>query len=121
MAGISIEYSGGFSMNSVEILGIPGIATGITNPENSEEKRLEIISDYSKDKKIYKKIVILENVIIGVLLIGNIERAGIFSGLIANKINVKKIKDLLLRDDFGVIQLPSEYKKHLVTGEAVAL
>lgn len=121
MAGLCMEYNGGFAMNSVEIFGIPGISAGITNPDNFDEKKLEVIKEYRKDKKIYKKIVIFENIIIGVLLIGNIERAGIFSGLIANRINVEKIKELLPRDDFGVIQLPSEYKKHLVTGEAVAL
>ncbi|MDD3520035.1 MAG: FAD-dependent oxidoreductase [Actinomycetota bacterium] len=121
MAGFFKEYSGGFPMNSVEIFDIPGVAIGITNPDNFDKKHLEIITDYNRDLNVYKKIVIFENKIIGVLLIGNIERAGIFSGLITNKVNVGKIKDLLLKDDFGVIQLPAEYKKHLVTGDAVAL
>jgi len=121
MTGLAKEYYGGFAMNSVEIFGIPSVAVGITNPYDFDEKHMEIIKDYKKDTNTYKKIIIFDNLIIGALLIGNIERAGIFSGLIANKVNVEKIKDLLLRDDFGVIQLPSEYKKHLVTGEAIAI
>ena len=52
-------------------------------------------------------------------MVGNIERAGIYSGLIENRIDLSGTKDSIFRDDFGIIHLPADYKKHLVVGEGI--
>ena len=69
--------------------------------------------------KTYKKIVLLDGKIIGIILEGNIDRAGIYGGLIKNKVDVSGIRENFVKEDFGIIQLPSDYKKHLVTGEGI--
>lgn len=119
MAGGNKIYSGGYFMNSIEILDIPSISIGLTNPADNNDGSIEIIKDFKPERKFYKKIVILEGKIIGLILVGNIDRAGIYGGLIKNEIDVSSIKENLIKENFGIIQLPSDYKKHLVVGDGI--
>ncbi len=119
MAGKKRKYSGGFFMNSVEILGTPSISLGITNMEEEKASGIEIIREFKPQENRYKKIVIRDNKIIGVIMVGNIERAGIYAGLIWNEIDLTGVKENILKEDFGIIHLPADYKKHLVVGEGV--
>ncbi len=119
MAGEKRKYSGGFFMNSVEILGTPSISLGITNTEEDKDSGIEIIRKYRPQEKRYKKIVIRDDKIIGVIMVGNIERAGIYAGLIGNEISLAGVKENIIKEDFGIIHLPADYKKHLVVGEGV--
>ncbi|MCL6087838.1 MAG: FAD-dependent oxidoreductase [Actinobacteria bacterium] len=119
MAGGSKIYNGGYFMNSIEILQIPSISIGITNPSGNIEGDIEIIKEYKPERKFYKKIIISDKKIIGIILVGNIDRAGIYGGLIKNKVDISNIKENLIKEDFGIIQLPSDYKKHLVVGDGI--
>ena len=119
MAGCATDYEGGFFMNSVEILGVPSISMGITNLNMQDDNTVEIKKIFKPDQNLYRKIVIEDDRIIGVIMIGNIERAGIYSGLIKNKIDLSGVKENIFREDFGIIHLPAEYKKHLVVGEGI--
>ncbi len=119
MAGGSKKYSGGFFMNSVEVLSIPSISMGMTNINIEDHEDIEIIKEFMPELNLYKKIVIRKNKIIGLILIGNIERAGIYSGLIKNKIDLSSVKENISKEDFGIIHFPAEYKKHLVIGEGM--
>jgi NAD(P)H-nitrite reductase large subunit len=118
MAGGNKRYSGGFFMNSVELLGIPSISMGITNI-GEEAEGVEVLRDFNADRKMYRKVVIKNNRIIGVILVGNIERAGIYAGLIRNEIDISGVRENITREDFGIIHLPADYKKHLVIGEGI--
>jgi NAD(P)H-nitrite reductase large subunit len=118
MAGDNKIYEGLYPMNSVEILGIPSISFGITNiKENGSNYKVLI----RKEENLYKKIVLKDNKIVGVILLGNIERAGIFKLLIDKKVDVKNFEDELLKDDFGFLVLPKDFRKHLVVGEGVEI
>ena len=119
MAGGNKEYCGGFFMNSIEILGIPSVSMGMTNVDNDMQKNVKILKDYNNERNFYKKIIVKEDKIIGVIMIGNIERAGIYAGLIKNKIDVSNIIENINREDFGIIQLPLKYRKHMVVGEGI--
>ena len=119
MAGGNKRYCGGFFMNSIEILGIPSVSMGITNLDNNMQKNVKILKDYNNERNFYKKIIVKEDKIIGVIMIGNIERAGIYAGLIKNKIDVSNIIENINREDFGIIQLPLKYRKHMVVGEGI--
>jgi len=119
MAGKKVDYEGGFFMNSVEILSVPSISMGVTNINMQDDNAVEIKKIFKPDQNLYRKIVIKDDKIIGVIMIGNIERAGIYSGLIKNRIDLSGVKENIFREDFGIIHLPSEYKKHLVVGEGI--
>ncbi|MGM0366451.1 MAG: NAD(P)/FAD-dependent oxidoreductase [Actinomycetota bacterium] len=118
MAGSKQEYGGGFFMNSVQLMGIPSISMGLSGvPEGEGE--FEVLSQVDPASHSYRKVVISNNRIVGLIMLGNIERAGIYAGLIKNSIDIGNIKGHIIKEDFGLIQLPSEYKKHLVVGEGI--
>ncbi|MBN2072932.1 MAG: NAD(P)/FAD-dependent oxidoreductase [Actinobacteria bacterium] len=119
MAGGEKSYSGGFFMNSVEILGIPSVSMGLTNVEASGDGSVEVKKELKTDRRQYKKVVIRDNRISGLIMVGNIERAGIYAGLIKNRIDISGIKQDIFREDFGILHLPSNYRKHLVVGEGI--
>jgi NAD(P)H-nitrite reductase large subunit len=118
MAGIPKRYEGGFAMNSIDICGIPTISVGIVQ---AQENGFEVLQQLDRTRDTYKKITLKDGVIVGAIFVGEIDRAGIYTGLIREKIDVSDVKDILLREDFGLISLPREYRKHLVRGEGVFL
>lgn len=123
MAGGEKTYEGCLAMNSVELAGIPIISVGLTDPlllsDTKRTKNIDVLQDLREEDAIYKKIIIEGNRIIGVILIGNIDRAGIYTGLIKDKVDISSFKDHLLKDDFGLLSFPKEYRKHLVTGQGI--
>lgn len=118
MAGERKEYEGSFAMNSVELCGIATISVGITDPK---EEGYEAMEHFDKERSIYKKVVLRENRIVGAVFVDDIERAGIYTGLMQDGIDVTSFKEYLLKEDFGLISLPKEYRKHMVEGEAIAI
>ena len=118
MAGIKKEYQGSFPMNSVELCGVPTISIGNSFTENES---YQVLDYFKPEKSVYRKFVFKEGRIIGAIFVGDIERAGIYTGLIKDKVDVTDFKESLLKEDFGLISLPGEYRKHLVTGEVAIL
>lgn len=118
MAGKRIEYKGSFAMNSVELCKIPTISVGESCLEG---EGYQVIEHFEQKKSIYKKIVLRNERIVGVIFVGDIERAGIYTGLIKDKVDTSSFKEHFLKEDFGLISLPKEYRKHLVAGEAATI
>lgn len=115
MAGEPKIYQGSFAMNSVELCGIAVISAG---ESNAEPKEYEILEDFDQKNFTYKKLVLKGAVIKGFIFAGRIERAGIYTGLLREKVDIMPFKEHLLKDDFGLISLPKEYRKYLnVSGE----
>jgi NAD(P)H-nitrite reductase large subunit len=98
MLGKETAYDGSLSMNSVDFFGLGCISMGITKPK--KEQDYEIISKVAAGR-FYKKFVLKENRIVGVVLVGDIKTAGIVGPLIRNKIDVSSIKHLLLEESFN--------------------
>ena len=101
MLGKKKAYDGSLSMNSIDFFGLASISMGITRPK--EEKKYEIISRTGEN--LYKKFILKDNKIVGMVLVGDIRSAGIVSALIKNKIDVSSIKDILLDDNFDYAKI----------------
>ena len=119
MAGGRQKYGGGFFMNSVEILGVPVISIGSSSAQDNEVEDIKTYKNCNSQKNIYRKIVVKDNKVVGAILAGSIERAGIYAGLISNEVDITDIKDNIAKEDFGIIQLPAGYRKHLVVGDGI--
>ena len=104
MAGKKTTYSGGTNMSSLKYFGIPIVSIGLANPK--EDPALEVLVKQDAEKNVYKKIVLKNNVIVGMTFVNSIERAGVLFYLLKNAINVKRFKQKLLSDDFGLAALP---------------
>jgi NAD(P)H-nitrite reductase large subunit len=104
MAGKKTTYMGGTNMSSLKYFGIPIVSIGLANPK--EDPALEVLVKDEAERNVYKKLVLKNNVIVGLTLVNCIERAGVLFYLMKNTINVKKFKQKLLSDDFGLATLP---------------
>ena len=62
-------------------------------------------------KNEYRKIVLKDDFIVGAIFVNAIDRAGIITGLIRDRINVRNFKDALSSNDFGYISLPKRLRK----------
>ncbi|MBE3085898.1 MAG: NAD(P)/FAD-dependent oxidoreductase [Bacteroidetes bacterium] len=119
MSGERVKYQGGFFMNSVEILGIPSISIGLNNLDDKASEGVKVFSQFNPERYIYRKVTIKDDKVVGIILVGSIERAGIYCGLISNEIDISSVTVNIAREDFGIIQLPAGYRKHLVVGEGI--
>ena len=100
MAGSQIIYEGSLGVNSLEFFGLPTVSLGRFKKENSETS-LEELKRSDAKLKVYKKLILKDNFLLGALLVGDIRASGVFLRLIKEKINVSTIKDKLLEENFG--------------------
>ncbi len=115
MAGGKAAYPGGYPMNAVEILGLPMVSMGITDTGG---EGWEVVKRREGTEK-YLKLVIKDNRIVGGIFFGDIEKSGIYNYILREGLDISPFRDKLLEDDFGIISLPHEFRKHLVTGPGV--
>lgn len=120
MAGGNIKTSKSIPMNSVELCKIPTISVGVTDPKEDLED-YEIIEQFSKRLNKYRKIILKDNIMVGVILISDIDRAGIFTSLIRDSVDLSAHKKNLVKDDFNLLSLPKRYRKYLIKGPVMDL
>ncbi|TEU05275.1 MAG: NAD(P)/FAD-dependent oxidoreductase [Candidatus Aminicenantes bacterium] len=91
------KYEGTIPSNTLKVVGIDLTSVGMVNPEDGsfEELRVE-----NADKGTYKKIVVKNGEVCGLICIGTKKGVSEISRLISRKANVEKWKDSLLEDDF---------------------
>jgi len=112
MAGQKTTYEGGTNMSSLKYFGIPIVSIGNANPK-PDDTALEVLTKFDMENNIYKKLVLKDNVIVGMTMVNSIDRAGIIFNLMKNRVNVKKFKQDLLRDDFGWAVLPISLQRKM--------
>ncbi len=111
MADKQVEYEGGTVMSSLKYFDLPVIAVGNVNPEDSSD--YEILVELNPEKTVYKKILFKDNVIVGFIFLGDIEKAGIRFCLLKNDVDVGEIKDRSLSEDFGIVTLPEQLRQKM--------
>jgi NAD(P)H-nitrite reductase large subunit len=115
MAGKKAEYPGGTAMSALKYFGIPIISIGIANPK--EDDAYESLVKHDPERNLYKKIVLKDNVIVGITLVNDIEQAGVLFHLMKNGANVKKFKQELLSEDFCLATVPRSLRRKVYPGE----
>jgi NAD(P)H-nitrite reductase large subunit len=117
MAGAEPEsYEGALAMNAVSVFGLATVSVGLAA---QPVEGAEVLVWARAEPPAYKKLVLRDGRIVGAVLVGDIDRAGIFTGLIRSRTDVSAVKGLLLTEQFGVLSLPAEYRKHVVSGAGI--
>jgi NAD(P)H-nitrite reductase large subunit len=111
MAGGNKEYEGGLAMNSIEFFKVSTISMGITNPRDPSEYEIHTFQDIQNYQ--YRKIVLKDNRLVGAVLVGSVDRAGIFAGLIKEKADMTAFKESMLLPGFGFINLSKDIRSKL--------
>jgi len=99
MAGTPKSYDGSAAMNSLNFPGLDIISFG--NTKADENQGFEIYHYTNSHKNIYKKIVLKDNRIKGLILINAIDNAGLLLSLMGRKIDVGSFQLELLNDNFN--------------------
>jgi NAD(P)H-nitrite reductase large subunit len=102
MAAIPTRYPGGTAMNSLNYFEIDITSAGMPTAPNDDG--YEVIT--REDSSTYQKVILKENLIVGMISVGNIERSGIIFGLMRDKVDVESFKQSLLADNFGLAVFP---------------
>jgi len=103
MAGVSTEYTGGTAMNSSHYFGVSVVSAGIVNAPDASYEELSNKHDHS-----YKKVLVKDGLVVGMVFSGDIEKSGIVYNLMKDKVKVDAFKKALVEDDFGLLSLPEE-------------
>ncbi|MCW3489250.1 NAD(P)/FAD-dependent oxidoreductase [Dethiobacter alkaliphilus] len=100
MAGQKKSLAGMVSMrNAVEFREVPAIAIGLSKA--TEADGYEIITVERPHQQTYKKLVLKDNRLYGMILVGDIQQAGVLGDLIRNKTDITDVKDKLLKPGFS--------------------
>jgi len=106
MAGTTTEYQGGTSMNAMKYFGLNIVSAGMLSPPDNS---YEIISNQHNDT--YKKVIIKDDKIKGLVFAGDIEKSGIIYNLMKDGVDVSNFKKYLVAEDFGLAYLPEEIRQ----------
>ena len=116
MAGVKAEYPGGTAMNSLNYFGLDIASAGIASP--LENGLYECISKQTDG--VYKRVILKNDRLVGMVCVGDIEKAGILFSLMRDKVKVSSFKKMLLSDNFGLVSLPKElWQKRLEEDTAI--
>ena len=109
MTGADENYEGGLSMNAIGFYGLDTISIGLVNPE--EKKSFTILESLDEENETYRKLVLDGGRLLGVVLVGDVARAGIFAGLIRDGVDVAGLEERMLSPDFGHVHLDTDVRK----------
>ena len=105
MAGILQPYAGSLSYNLVQAGGWAGVNIGITRPTQG----LEYVIYRSGD--VYRKLILRDGILVGAILVGQVENAGLLYSLVRKKIDVSKWTRQLLDPDLNYGKLFALFKR----------
>lgn len=93
MGGGDVEYPGAFGvLNSLELADIPTVSIGVIEPPPGDGYRVFT----ARRGGTYRKLVFKNGQLVGALLVGDIEAAGVYTGLIKRKANVESYAETLM-------------------------
>ena len=90
-------------MNSSHYFGVSVVSAGTVNPPDVTYEQIS-----NKSGRSYKKVIIKDGKVVGMVFSGDIEKSGIVYNLIKNKVDVTAFKQDLVADYFGLLSLPEE-------------
>ncbi len=103
------RYEGSFMMNSIEVAHIPTISIGLTDPP--PDNGYQVFKKLDRGSGVYRKVILRGDVIVGAIFTGQIDRAGIMTGLLRDGVKVKGFKKELMNEQFGFVSLPKTLRK----------
>jgi len=131
MAGREALYEGSFRRNSIgNFIGVPAISMGLTQAETCSSceggEAFQEIKRRTKDT--YKKLILKNGRLVGAILVGQTQKAGLFFILLKKRIDVSDYISILMSRDINFMNIlplirrnadrftETEYKEIMDTG-----
>lgn len=105
MAGRRISYKGSLGRNVFRISDMDLLAGGLVSPSPDESYTSRSMEDYRN--KRYRKLVFQDGILVGLVMVNDIEQGGVLLSLIQQKIPINIPEDNLLQPSFNFSQLIS--------------
>lgn len=96
MAGGNLVYKGTTMANSLKVVGVDLASAGNIDAENEKESR--VVSD----DKVYKKIVLENNQIVGCIMLGDTKAFNKITKAMSEKKEFSQVKDQILSEGFDI-------------------
>ena len=109
MAGRRATYDGSTGMTSFSYFGLSVVSAGLL--EHGEGEGYEVLSTTSQERGLYRKLVLKDGRIVGLIFVGSIEASGIAYGLMKGGVDVGPFKEALLAEDISLAALPVELRR----------
>ncbi|MBZ4687858.1 MAG: FAD-dependent pyridine nucleotide-disulfide oxidoreductase [Clostridiales bacterium] len=116
MAGGNAKWAEGFAFNSISFFGLPMTTAGIVNPREEGYQELE---KCEPENNLYKKLVLKDGKLVGHISLNCIERSGILTSFIREKVDITNIAEKLLNEN-GLIVLEEELRHRKLVGGGAA-
>ncbi len=102
MAGLESVYQGSMGMNSIQFFDLPVISAGLAGlrERDHDDERVEHPSPQR-----YRRLVFQGDRIVGFVLVGDVESAGIIRQLVEKGVHVGAFKDRLLKEDLDFAEV----------------
>ncbi|WFS60937.1 FAD-dependent oxidoreductase [Pseudodesulfovibrio thermohalotolerans] len=111
MTGTDVPFTGSLSMNSISFYGLPTISVGTVNPpENDDAYDMAVALD--EKKKSYRKLVFHNDRLVGYVLVGDIDMAGMYTAFVKFQMTVPEdAKKQILAGEPDVLMWPDDFFK----------
>jgi len=117
MCGIDREYTHATAMNAMHFFDLYIINAGLNVAD--DEEGYEIIKKFDEEKRIYRRFALKDGKIVGMVLVGEVERAGIILNLMKNEVDVTSFEERLLNGNFGYADMPEELRWKLLCNDVI--
>ncbi|MBN2140687.1 MAG: NAD(P)/FAD-dependent oxidoreductase [Desulfovibrionaceae bacterium] len=109
MAGAHEPYVGGLAMNSISFYGLPTMSVGTVNPPEADPD-YEVAATLDEKKQSYRKLVFHQGRLVGYVLVGDIDQAGMYTAFVKFKLPVaEETRRKLVSGEPGVLLWPDEF------------
>ncbi|WP_321404171.1 FAD-dependent oxidoreductase [Maridesulfovibrio sp.] len=109
MAGNKSAYPGTMSMSSISFFGLPTISVGEVNPDSADPD-YEIYTFFDEPKQSYRRLVFKKDQLVGYVLVGDIDFAGMYTSFIKFKFKVDaQTRKRLSEGEPDVLMWPDDF------------
>jgi len=111
MTGANIEFTGSLAMNSISFYGLPTISVGTVNPPEGDDA-YETAVALDEKKKSYRKLVFKNDRLVGYVLVGDIDMAGMYTAFVKFQMTVpEEAKKQVMAGEPDVLMWPDDFFK----------
>jgi nitrite reductase (NADH) large subunit len=103
MAGRPTAFKGSLSRNVIRIFNLDVMTCGLVNP--SDDSGYQVISEINPRKSLYRKLVFKNDILVGMVMVNQIDQGGLFAALIQSETPVRIPKEVMLNPGFNYKQL----------------
>jgi nitrite reductase (NADH) large subunit len=103
MAGRPVVFKGSLSRNVIRIFDVDVMTCGLVNPPDDSD--YQIINQLNTRKNLYRKLVFKKDILVGMVMVNQIDQGGLFTSLIQNEVPIRISKEAMLTSGFNYKQL----------------